>query len=84
MRICKGTGQLTASPLDRRYHRQCHVGDGVGVVRARLGQAASQHIGVSDRLDLLDPKLDRQPVKLGKQSIHKANQIRCQSWTKVW
>src|SRR5664279_2657774 len=62
-------------PLDRLDHRQSHVGYRMRVVRSRLGQAANQHIGVSDRLDLLDPKANRQPVKLRKQSVQKTNQV---------
>src|SRR5947208_3937029 len=45
------------------------------MVRSWLGQAAGQHISVSDRLDFLDSKVERQPVKLRKQSVQKTNQI---------
>src|SRR6266567_8115813 len=45
------------------------------MVRAWLGQAACQHIGVPDRLDFLDPKVERQLIKLGKQPVQKTNQV---------
>ena len=34
-------------------HLQRHGGDGLGVVRARLGDPAGDHVGVADGLDLL-------------------------------
>ena len=85
MRICRGIGRsrfIRSTVVD---HRQRHVGDRMRVVRSRLGQAANHHIGVSDRLDLLDPKVERQPVKLRKQSVQKTDQsLRPKAGTKVW
>ena len=77
--------QLAVHPLDRLDHRQRHVGDRMRVVRARFGQAAGHHIGVSDRLDLLDPKVERQPVKFRKQAVQKTEpDRRPKAGTKVW
>jgi hypothetical protein len=38
-------------------HRQSHLSHRIGVVGARVGQAPNDHIGVTDRLDLLQPSL---------------------------
>src|ERR1017187_1932124 len=55
----QGNRQLAVHPLDRRDHRQRYIGNRMGVVRSRLGQAASHHVGISERLDLLDPEVER-------------------------
>ena len=57
-------------------HVQRHLGDRAGVVRPRLRHAAGHHIGVADRLDLLQPMLLGEPVELEKDAIEEADQ-RC-------
>ena len=67
--------QVVIRPLDSLEHRQRRISDRVRIVRARLGHAAGQHVGVSNRLDFFDPKTERQLVKLRKQSVQKPNHV---------
>jgi hypothetical protein len=49
--------------LDLVQHAECHLGHRGGVILARRRDAAHDHIGIADRLDLLEPE----PVGRGQR-----------------
>ena len=46
-----------------RIHVERHLGDRLGVVGAWLGQPGHDHVGIADRLDLLEPVALGQPIE---------------------
>ena len=50
-------------------HLERHVGDRGRVVRTRHGQPTDDHVGVADRLDLLEPELLGELVECGEDVI---------------
>jgi hypothetical protein len=48
---------------------QRHLGHRPGVVGPRLGKPAGRHVGVADRLDLLQPLVLGDPVERGEQVV---------------
>src|SRR5438045_563236 len=56
--------------VPRRYlleHATTEGQPGVGVVRPRIGRPADSHVGIADRLDLLDAELGREAVEAAEQ-----------------
>src|SRR5262245_49165635 len=58
--------ELLAQRVQRRDHFQGRARRADGVVRLGQRQAGRGHVGVADRLDLLEAVLVRQPVELGE------------------
>jgi len=56
-------------------HRERHVGDGLTVVGARHRDTARDHVGVADRLDLLQPVLVRQPIEGGEHVVEQLHDL---------
>lgn len=61
-------------PFDQPHHLEGEVADGVGVVRARLGHTTCHHVGVADRLDLLQSALLDEAVELAEHLVEQGDQ----------
>ena len=67
---------LTRQAHDLGPHRERHLGDRLGVVLTRQGNAASDHVGVSDRLDLLDPVVGGERIPAREHAVKQRHHIR--------
>ena len=69
-------GASAGEPLrvEEVAHLERHLGDCVGVIRARPRNAADDHVRVADRLDLLEPVSIRDVVESGEDVVERGDQ----------
>jgi hypothetical protein len=69
IRTANGPTARIKTPGHLLAHRQGHVSHRHGVIWTRVGQAPDHHVGVTDRLDLLQPSLLGELVEHREQAV---------------
>ena len=73
IRIARSSSERRAQAGHLGLHVEGHVRRRRGVVGARLGQPGDDHVGVADRLDLLEAVLLGQPVEGAEDLVEDAD-----------
>ena len=76
IRTSSGSPVSAAQTRDLRTHRERHLGDRLGMVVARDRHAAGDHVGVADRLDLLDAVALARASQRAKTLIEQRHDVR--------